>query len=126
MYNVGGERFGTMRQTLEALCRHARTGSTVYSVPFAPAVAAMKLAGMLRLSPLAPYHSLMYGRSFHFDIGKAMAELAWHPRWSNEEMICQSYDWYLAHKDAVLRGSGESPHRSAVKQKILRLVKQLL
>jgi dTDP-D-glucose 4,6-dehydratase len=66
----------------------------------------------------------MYGRSLYFDIARAKAELGWQPRWSNEEMICQSYDWYLAHKELVLRWSGESAHRSAVKQGILKLVKQ--
>jgi nucleoside-diphosphate-sugar epimerase len=124
-YNIGAEHFGTMRRTLEALCRHAGTGSTVYSLPFAPAVAAMKLTGAIGLSPLGPYHALMYGRSLYFDVSRAKAELGWQPRWSNEEMICESYDWYLAHKDLVLRWAGESPHRSAVKQGILKLVKQL-
>lgn len=125
VYNIGAERFGTMRQTLEALCKHAGTGSTVYSVPFAPAVAAMKLSSAIGLSPLGPYHALMYGRSLYFDITRAKTELDWRPRWSNEEMICESYDWYLAHKDVVLRWAGESPHRSAVKQGILKLVKRL-
>lgn len=125
VYNIGAERFGTMRQTLEALCRHAGTGSRVYSLPFGPAVAAMKLTSAIGLSPLGPYHALMYGRSFYFDIARAKTELDWQPRRSNEEMICESYDWYLAHKDLIRRWTGESPHRSAVKQGILKVVKQL-
>jgi dTDP-D-glucose 4,6-dehydratase len=67
----------------------------------------------------------MYGRSMWFDISRAKTELGWQPRWSNEEMICQSYDWYLAHRDAVLRGSGASAHRSAVRQGILALLRRL-
>jgi nucleoside-diphosphate-sugar epimerase len=114
-----------MRQTLEALCKHAGSGSRVYSLPLVPTAAAMKIAGALRLAPLAPYHALMYGRSLYFDVSRTKAELGWQPRWSNEEMVCQSYDWYLAHKDLVLRWSGESPHRSAVKQGILRWLKRL-
>ncbi len=125
VYNIGAERFGTMRETLEALCAHAATGSTVYSVPMRLAVAAMKITSALRLSPLGPYHSLMYGRSLYFDISRAKAELDWQPRWSNAEMICESYDWYRAHKGQIKRWAGESPHRSAVKQGILALVKQL-
>lgn len=125
VYNIGAERFGTMRQTLEALCAHACTGSTVYSVPMSLAVAAMRLTSALRLSPLGPYHALMYGRSLYFDISRAKRELAWQPHWSNDEMICESYDWYLAHKEQVLRWTATSPHRAAVKQGILRLVKQL-
>lgn len=124
IYHVGAERFGTMRQTLEALCAHAGTGSTVYSLPLAPAEAAMKIAGALRLAPLAPYHALMYGRSLYFDVTRARAELGWQPRWSNEEMICESYDWYLAHREQVL-GWTASAHRSPVRQGILALLKQL-
>ncbi len=125
VYNVGAERFGTMRQALEALCAHAGTGSAVYSLPMGVAVAAMKLTSALRLSPLGAYHALMYGRSLYFDISRPRRELGWRPRWSNEEMICESYDWYLAHKEEVLRQSGGSAHRSPVKQGILKLVKQL-
>ncbi len=123
-YNIGAERFGTMRETLEALCAHAGTGSAVYSLPMGLVIAAMKLTSALRLSPLGPYHSLMYGRSLYFDISRAKAELQWQPRWSNVEMICQSYDWYVAHKAQVARRAGRSPHRSSVKQGILALVKR--
>jgi len=125
VYNIGAARFGTMRQTLEALCRHAGTGSTVYSLPMGWAVAAMKITSALRLSPLGAYHSLMYGRSLYFDITRPLRELDWQPRWSNEEMICESYDWYRAHKQQVLHAAGGSAHRSAVKQGVLRLLKLL-
>ncbi|MBI3781864.1 MAG: NAD-dependent epimerase/dehydratase family protein [Deltaproteobacteria bacterium] len=125
IYNIGAERFGTMRQTLEALCTHAGTGSRVYSVPMGLAVAAMKLTSALGLSPLGPYHSLMYGRSLYFDISRPKAELGWQPRWSNEEMICQSYDWYLSHKEQVRQATGKSAHSSAVKQGILGWVRRI-
>jgi nucleoside-diphosphate-sugar epimerase len=124
-YNIGAERFGTMRETLEALCAHAATGSRVYSVPMAPAVAFMKLTSTLGLSPLGPYHALMYGRSLYFDCRRAREELGWTARWSNIEMLCESYDWYLAHKREVLAARGASPHRSAIKQGILALVRRL-
>lgn len=125
-YNFGAERFGTMRELLEALCRHAGTGSRVRSVPAGPVQALVGLAGALRLAPLGPYHALMYGRSMWFDISRARAELGWRPRWSNEEMIVQSYDWYRAHRDAVLVAQGGSHHRSAVRAGILRLLPWVL
>jgi len=126
IYNCGAEKFGTMRQVLEHLCAHAKTGSKVRSVPMAPAVALMKLTGAIGLSPLGPYHALMYGRSLYFDITKAKTELGWKPRFSNEEMFVHSYEWYLKNRETILRTSGASHHRSAVKQGILGLVKRLL
>ncbi len=124
VYNVGAERFGTMRETLEALCAHAGTGSRVYSLPMGLAVGAMRLTSALRLSPLGPYHSLMYGRSLYFDVARAKAELGWRARWSNDEMICESYDWYVAHKAEIAAASDASPHRSAIKQGVLALVRR--
>jgi nucleoside-diphosphate-sugar epimerase len=125
VYNIGAERFGTMRETLEALCAHAGTGSRVYSVPMGLAVAAMKLTSALGISPLGPYHSLMYGQSLYFDIGRAKRELGWQPKWSNADMICDSYDWYLRHKEKLTHATTGSPHRSAVKQGVLNLVRRL-
>ncbi len=124
-YNCGAERFGTMRQGLEALCRHASTGSRVKSVPMTPAVWAMKLTSAVGLSPLGPYHALMYGRSLYFDITRAKTELGWQPRYSNDEMLIESYEWYLKNRDKVLAGGG-SHHRSAVKQGALRIVRWFL
>jgi nucleoside-diphosphate-sugar epimerase len=124
-YNCGAERFGTMREALEELCRHARTGSLVKSVPKAPAVALMRLCSALGLSPLGAYH-VMYGEELYFDIGKAVRELGWKPRYSNFEMLMESYTWYVANRDRVLSASGSSAHRSAVSQGALSLLKHLL
>jgi nucleoside-diphosphate-sugar epimerase len=126
LYHAGAAEFGTMRESLEALCRHAGTGSRVRSVPMAPAVWAMKATSALGLSPLGPYHALMYGRSLYFDISRTTRELDWKPVWSNADMICQSYDWYVAHRDEIGRRQGGSPHRSSVEQGILSLVGRLL
>ncbi len=121
-YNVGTDRFGTMRETLEGLIAHAGTRSRVVSVPSGPAVAMMKLTSLLGLSPLGAYHALMYGRSMYFDVQRTKRELDWAPRFGNVEMFCESYDWYLAHRGQVLARRGASPHRSPVKQGVLRLV----
>jgi nucleoside-diphosphate-sugar epimerase len=126
VYNVGADRFGTMREALEGLCRHAGTGSRVKRVPLAPAVWGMKLTSLLGLSPLGPYHALMYGRSLYFDVARARAELDWQPRHSNEEMMAQSYDWYTDNRARVLATNGASHHRSRVKQGVLNVVKWLL
>jgi len=126
IYNCGTDRFGTMRAALEALCAHAGTGSKVKRVPMAPAVWAMHATSALGVSPLGAYHAMMYGRSMFFDSAKARTELGWQPRFSNEEMLIQSYDWYVANREAILREHDASHHRSPVKQGVLGLVKRLL
>ena len=47
IFNVGTDRFGTMRESLESLCTHAGTGSRVRSLPARPAAVLMK-AGAAR------------------------------------------------------------------------------
>src|SRR4029453_6460230 len=63
IYTVGTDRFGTMRETLEAQCAHAGTGSRVISVPKGLAVAAMQAPSWLRLARRGAYHWPPYGGS---------------------------------------------------------------
>lgn len=125
-YNVGAARFGTMSETLRGLIAHAGTGSRIVSVPMAPAAAMTRWAGRIGLSPLGPYHALMYGRPMWFDISRAERDLGYHPRFSNVEMLCESYDWYIAHREEILRRRDSSPHTMAVKQRALRFLPQVL
>ncbi|MDR2400913.1 MAG: NAD-dependent epimerase/dehydratase family protein [Deferribacteraceae bacterium] len=125
-YNSGAVEYGTMRELLQGLCDYAATGAKVRSVPMGLAVFAMKITGKLRLSPLSDYHWLMYGRSMYFDNSKIKTELDFTPRYSNNQMICESYDWYLKNKESLTyAGQGASAHRSALKQGILKLIKLL-
>jgi nucleoside-diphosphate-sugar epimerase len=124
IYNVGAQEFGTMRQTLQALCEHAGTGSRVRSLPSRLAAPAMKVVSKTHLAPFADYHWLMYARELWFDTTAAQRDLGWHATYSNEQMICQTYDWFVKHRDGGLQGP--SHHRSVAKQGVLRLGKRVL
>ena len=45
----------------------------------------MNITSKLNISPLSPYHALMYGRSLYFDISKAKNELGFNPKFSTEK-----------------------------------------
>jgi nucleoside-diphosphate-sugar epimerase len=124
VYNIGASKFGTMRETLQALVDHAATGSRVRSLPVAPARAAMHALARLGAAPFAPYHWLLYSESLYFDVGKAQRELAWEPRFSNAEMVVESYEWYVAHR-AELDTTPGSHHQSPVRPGVVRLLKWL-
>lgn len=125
VYNVGATEFGTMRETLQALVDHAATGSRVRSLPAAPAKSAMRALSTLGQAPFAPYHWLLYAESLWFDTTKARTELGWTPTHSNESMLIESYEWFLAHR-RELGGAGErSHHQSPVRLGALRLLKRL-
>lgn len=123
-YNIGSDRPGTMRETLTALTVHAGTGSRVRSLPTGPAATAMHAMSNVSLLPFAPYHWLLYGESLWFDTTKAQSELGWQPRWTNAEMLIESYEWFLAHR-AELDARNGSHHQSPVRLGALQLLKKL-
>ncbi len=124
VYNVGALEFATMRETLQALVDHARTGSRVRSLPVAPARLAMRSLASLGLAPFAPYHWLLYSESLYFDVTKARTELGWEPKHSNASMVIESYEWFLAHRNDS-GGSSRSHHQSPVRPGLVRLLKAL-
>ena len=87
----------------------------------------MNIASILRFSPLGPYHSAMYGKSLYFDITKAKKELKWTPKYSNNDMIKESYDWYVNNREKLSKSiSQKSAHKSNVKQGILYIIGKML
>ncbi|MEZ5255327.1 MAG: NAD-dependent epimerase/dehydratase family protein [Ilumatobacteraceae bacterium] len=126
LFNAGTDRFCSMRESLESVVAHAQTGSKVRSLPARPASWGMHAAASLGLAPFAPYHWIMYSKSMWFDIEHAREQLGWQPRWSNQEMFAQSYDWFVANRATVGEDDHSvSHHRTISKQGALRLVKRL-
>jgi nucleoside-diphosphate-sugar epimerase len=122
-YNVGTDDFGTLRGDLESLIAYAGSASEVKSLPENLAINALRLLYWLRLSPLVPWHYLTYHKACYFDVQPLLA-MGWKPRYSNMDMLEESYDWFLANAGARSAGQG-SPHRSPIRQGILWLVKQM-
>ena len=79
----------------------------------------------LGLSPLGPYHSLMYGREMFFDVTPAKELWAGSATRSNDETLIESYDYYVTHREEILGRRGASHHRSPLKQGILRVLEML-
>jgi nucleoside-diphosphate-sugar epimerase len=125
VYNIGATEFSTMGDMLQALIDHAGTGSTLRSLPAAPARVAMKVAAQAGLAPFAPYHWLLYAESLWFDTTRAQTELGWSSRWSNDAALIESYEWFLAHRAELADREGASHHQSPVKLGLLKALKRL-
>jgi nucleoside-diphosphate-sugar epimerase len=121
-YNVGTPHFGTLREALEKLIQRAGSPSKVVGLPPWLAINALRMLDWLNLSPLAPWHYLTYHKDFYYDV-TPLLEMGWKPRYSNDEMFAESYDWFLTHRQEAAKSDG-SAHRSIVKQKMLALLKK--
>lgn len=126
-YNIGAKTYCSMRETLEAVVKHANSKSRVVGVNKKLARYGMNITSALGLSPLGPYHSLMYGESMYFDISVAEKDLDYKPIYSNIQMFKDSYDWYVKNRDEILSGTLQgSGHQSKLRQGILALTPYLL
>jgi nucleoside-diphosphate-sugar epimerase len=123
VYNVGTNRFGTLRESLEQVIVYAHSKSRVASLPTGLTINTLRVLDWLRLSPLAPWHYLTYHKALYFDV-QPLLDLGWKPRYSNDEMFRESWDWFVQNKDRLAAEAAASPHRSMVKQRILGLLKR--
>lgn len=125
IYNVGTNRFGSLREALENLIRHTGSKSKVKSLPVGLTINTLKILDFMRLSPLAPWHYLTYHKPLYFDT-KPLEELGWNAQYSNDEMLAESYDWFLAHKDDPASATdAASPHRKPVAEGILKFIRKI-
>lgn len=124
VYNVGTDRFGTLRQGLENLIAAVGSSSRVKSLPVWLSVNSLRLLDLAGLSPLAPWHYLTYHKAFYFDM-EPLLRLGWKARYSNDEMFRESYDWFIHNYDRLVAEKAGSPHRRPVKEKILKILKKL-
>lgn len=125
VFNIGTDRYGTLRETLQSLCDVSGSGSRVVGVPISLATSALWLADKLRLSPLAPWHYLTYHKPFYFDLQNEFNTLNWRPKYSNLEMLVASYQWYLDNRERLRTASGSSAHRGTLRQGVIGWLKRL-
>ncbi|MFA0765645.1 MAG: hypothetical protein BDTLLHRC_000598 [Candidatus Fervidibacter sp.] len=124
-FNIGAERFGTVRDDVQALCDHADTGAYVVPTPASLVKSMLRVLEVLHLSPL---YKWVYGtadKDSFVAIDRAKERLGWRPRYSNAESLCRTYDWYRANK-AMLNHREGITHRAAWRQGALRWVRDLL
>lgn len=125
IFNIGADRFSTLREDLGATVRHAGSGTAIVGLPVGLTVSVLKLLDVLKICPLAPWHYLTYHKPFYFDLSEPMKQLGWKPRYSNAEMMIEAYDWYIKRGFPTHGAGARSIHRDPVKQGVLRLLKWL-
>jgi UDP-glucose 4-epimerase len=125
IFHVGSDNVPTLRQCYESVIAEAGSRSWVRSLPKAPALAAMRLAHWLKISPLGPYHYRMIAEDFVFDTSHIQQAMNWRPTVTNSEMLTLAYRYYAENHDEILARQNVSAHSRAAEMGVLRLIKWL-
>lgn len=123
-FNLGASTYGTVREDLEALIRHAGTAARIRPTNAFIVRNLLRIVDILRLSPLVDLHYKTPHKPFYFDCSKAERMLGWKARDGNISMLTQTYDWYVSRRDAIAGLTGTT-HRKNVKQGILKVIRAL-
>ncbi|HMJ13143.1 MAG TPA: NAD(P)-dependent oxidoreductase [Polyangiaceae bacterium] len=121
-FNLGAAEYQSFRGDVEGLLRHARSRKRIVPVPAVLAKTGLWALDVLDLSPLTAWHYLTADAAFFFDCSKAEQLLGWKPAVSNIEMLCESYDWYVANRRRVDPDVGTT-HTKSLAQRAFRLMK---
>jgi nucleoside-diphosphate-sugar epimerase len=122
-FHVGSDDVPSLRECYEAVIAEAGSRSRVRSLPKWPALAAMRLANTLKISPLGPYHYRMIAEDFIFDTTRIREAMGWRPTVTNSKMLALAYRYYAENRDEILARQNVSAHSRAAEMGILRLLK---
>jgi nucleoside-diphosphate-sugar epimerase len=121
-FNIGAEKFGTMRQDYQALLDHAGFRKRVIGTPPWLIIPTLRFLELLKLSPLYKWVYETADKDSYVSIEKAKRVLGWQPKYSNVDALIESYEWYAQHYREYQGKSGVT-HRVPWKQGILALIR---
>ena len=124
-FNVGAERFGSLRESFQAVLDRAGHGKRVIGIPAAPAIAVLRVLEALGLSPLYKWIYETAGKDSFVSVEKIRTRLGWQPEHSNEEALVRNYEWYLANRETISARTGVT-HRVPWKRGALRLLRWVI
>ena len=123
VFHIGSDNVKSIAELYEAVARRANSKSSVCSLPRKPAIAAMKVAYRLGISPLGPYHYKMIAENFSFDTSKIQRLLGWRSTRTNEEMLWRAYEYYAKNQQEIKSRRDVSDHRRPANMGVIRLLK---
>lgn len=123
VFNIGSDDVKSIAEVYEYVIRNSKSNAKLATLPRGPAIAAMKMAYYLKLSPLGPYHYKMIAEDFMFDTARIKERLGWRPTLTNEEMLWRAYEYYRRNRREIEARQDVSAHRKAAKMGIIRLLK---
>lgn len=125
-FNIGAEKFTTVKKDLITMFKAVGSKSRVFSTPAFFIKEALWLFEKLKLSPLYQWVYDTADKDSFVSVKRLTETLNWHPKYSNSDALIKAYRWYLKnYKEIKSRGSGVT-HTVGWKQGILGLIKKIM
>jgi nucleoside-diphosphate-sugar epimerase len=124
-FNVGAERFGSLRQSFQAVLDRAGHGKRIIGLPAAPAIWTLRLLEALHLSPLYKWIYETASKDSFVSIDRLTERLGFAPAYSNEEALIRNYEWYLENLSYISAQTGVT-HRVPWKKGALAMVRLVM
>ncbi len=125
IYNVGTTKFGTWREDLGALIKHAKSSSKIGGLPVKVSQWGLTILETLNLSPIVAWHYKTLPINSYVSTVKAQKTLQFNPTKSNADILIESYDWYKKHRKEFIGHQGTT-HRTLWDFKILDFVNRFV
>ena len=123
VFNVGTDEYGTLKESIEKVIQHAGSKSKVTPLPANLAKITLRILYYTRISPVVPWHYNNMDRNFYYDTAKIKQVLGWKPKDSNQDMLIESYNWFVEHYDEFEIGHSHAQAPSGLK--ILNWLKKI-
>ena len=125
VFGIGSDAVPTMAGAFQHVIDGSDSKSKLLRLPKWPMITAMKIAHLLRISPLGPYHYRMIASSFVFDTSAIKRELGWAPTLTNGEMLLKAYRYWHRNRAEIAARKDVSAHKQATKMGVIRVLKAL-
>ena len=138
VFNIGAEKFGTVKEDLEELFEYAYQKklknqiSTIKnfkksSIIATPAFLVKKILWVFERLKLSPLYQWVYDTADHdsfVSIEKIKKVLNWQPKFSNSQALIKAYQWYLDNYQEIKSRPAGITHTVGWRQGILGWIKR--
>ena len=125
-FNLGAEKFKTVKEDLQELFNYASSGSKILPTPAFLVKKALWLFEKLKLSPLYQWVYDTADKDSFVSINRLIETLHWQPKFSNSQALIKAYQWYLDNYEEIKSHPAGITHRAGWKQGILGWFKKFL
>ena len=117
LFNIGSENVTSIRNVFQKLLDHANSKKKIRYFPKFLGLLTLKIFNILKLVSLGPYHQRMLISNCVLNTERIKKKINWLPKYTNEQMLIECYDYYLLSLTKVKESSSSKklPNLSVIK-----------